>query len=214
MKFLDHMKAFTDPAVTFVKNCIPNILDYRFKWYNYSYQPHSIFVISIFSSDEKEMLFFQSINVSLCPVQRFPLATIPSWLSSVRIIMWGLSLWDQRRPWLQVCDVPSHRLLPLDLFLFFPWTTRFILQELWMTWRQLEFRVLGRHPRRRNLRPAKVGQRPSWSVTAFRQPVTAPSLTPRRLATSSARQFTHKLPLSEDPFLIFVEWCHYGLKLF
>lgn len=87
--------------------------------YNCNYQPHYIFVISIFFSDEKEMLFFQSIDVSLCPVQRFPLATIPSWLSSVRIIMWGSSLWDQRRPWLQVCDLPSHLLLPVDLFLFF-----------------------------------------------------------------------------------------------
>lgn len=55
-----------------------------------------------------------------CLVQRFPLATIPSWLSTVRITMWGSSSWDQRHPWLQVPDLPLHCHVHLD-FSINPW---------------------------------------------------------------------------------------------
>lgn len=62
-----------------------------------------------------------------CLVQRFPLATILSWLSTVRITTWGSSSWDQRPPWLQVPDLPLHRHVhsgfsfnPPDFFFFPP----------------------------------------------------------------------------------------------
>lgn len=57
----------------------------------------------------------QNTNLNLCLVQRFPLATTPSWLSSVRTTRWGSWSWDQRCHWLQVRDLPSHLLTPLDL---------------------------------------------------------------------------------------------------
>lgn len=61
-------------------------------------------------------------------------------------------------------------------------------QVLWTTWRQLAFPALAPRLKPPSWRRAKASPRLSWSATASRQPATAPSPTPRRPATTSARQ--------------------------
>ena len=53
--------------------------------------------------------------LNLCLLQTFPLATTPSWLSSVRITRWGWLWWDRRPRWQQVGEPPAHPLTRTDL---------------------------------------------------------------------------------------------------
>lgn len=123
-------------------------------------------------------------------VQRFLSVTTASWLSSARITRWGWWWSDLRFLWQQVCEcVIIHSFihflkhcLPRSPGLIF------FLQVSSTTCRRPACPASAPPPKLPSWRPAKASPRPSWSATASRRPVTAPSPTPRRPATTSARQ--------------------------
>lgn len=91
--------------------------------------------------------------------------------------MWTLTCWQS--------------IVWVDFYMFFHSQRGCPLQVLWTTWQQLGSPALVLPPKLLSWRRAKAFPRPSWNVTASQRLATAPSLTPRRPATTSARQYSN-----------------------